>query len=60
MKFKAWLNSGGGGNSYTVYVDLQEYGVTDEEWNSWTEDDQESFMREFAFQWADWGYVEIE
>ena len=60
-KFKVWLDSGANHDSaYTTTVSLEEIGFTSEEWAAATESEQEEAMKEIAFQWSDWGYVEIE
>ena len=60
-KFKVWLNSGANIHSkYETTVSLDEFGISDEEWDQMTEEQRDEIMRDAAFERSDWGYVEIE
>lgn len=61
MKFKVWLDSGANIHScYDQEITLQEIGVSEEDWQGMTEDEQEEVMRDIAWSRMDWGYREIE
>lgn len=58
-KFKVWLDSGANVHSCREQiVDLEDFGVSDEEWDEMSVDDQEEFMRDVAWDRMDWGYYE--
>lgn len=56
-KFKVWLDSGANCQSqYSVEVTTEELGMTDEEWDSLTEEEKDETMKEIAFERAEWGF----
>jgi hypothetical protein len=60
MKIYVWLNSGANAFSKReATIDLNDYGVTDEEWAGMTEDEKEATAKEIAFECADWGFSEV-
>lgn len=59
-KFKVWLDSGANHqSSYKIIVDLDQLGITEEQWEAMSDDEKEGEMREVAFERADWGFTEI-
>jgi hypothetical protein len=59
--FRVWLDSGA--NVYSCYkriVSLDELGIEDEEWDSMSEEERESVMRDIAWDRLDWGFQEIQ
>lgn len=56
LTFKVWLDSGA--NSQSCYKDTVE--VPEDEWQSLTAEEQEDYMRQIAFNRADWGYCEVK
>lgn len=61
-KFKVWLDSGANAHSKCEqFVDLwDDYGITDEEWERFSEEEKEEIMRDIAFSTMSWDYKEIE
>lgn len=58
--FKCWLNSGANCHSeYSVVVTTDELGLTDEEYDSLSEDEKEEMFREIAFEQSEWGFKEV-
>lgn len=61
MKFKVWLDSGANAHScYEQEVSLEDMGVTREQWDEWSEEYKDDYMRDFAWNRMEWGYAEIE
>ncbi|HCL5268784.1 TPA: hypothetical protein N2G33_000879 [Salmonella enterica] len=60
-KFKVYLDSGANIHSkYEQIVELDDIGLTDEEWNEMTEKQRDEVMKEVAWERMEWGYDEIE
>lgn len=61
-KFKVWLDSGANAHSRCEqFVDLyDDYGITDEEWERFSEGEKEEVMRDIAFAPMSWDYEEIK
>ncbi len=60
-KIKVWLDSGANIHScYKQVIDLEEIGISDEQWGSMTDEQKESEMREIAFENSDWGFCEVD
>lgn len=58
-KFDVWLDSGANIHSNRKrVVDLDNLGLTSEEWDEMSEKDQEETMRDIAFERSDWGFQE--
>jgi hypothetical protein len=56
--YKVWLNSGANIHScYEQEVSLSELGLTAEEFDELSEDDQDSVMRDVAWDRMDWGWT---
>ena len=59
-KFKVWLDSGANIHSrYEDEVDLDDLGVSPEEWENMREREREDLMKDVAWAQMDWGYKEI-
>ena len=59
-KFKVWLNSGANIHSCRkVEIELDEVGLSDEEFEEMSEEEKDEMFREIAFQNSDWGWEEI-
>jgi hypothetical protein len=59
-KFFVWLDSGANCDSCReTSVELSDVGLTNDEWDNLTEDEQDAVMREVAFEQSEWGYREI-
>lgn len=57
MKIRIWSDTGA--NIYSKReqeYDLSDLGVSDEEWNEFTEDEREDFIRQIALENLDWGW----
>ena len=60
-KFKVWLDSGANCESCREQIiDLNDFGISDDEWGAMTEEEQEEVMRDVAFDRSDWGFAEID
>jgi len=60
-KFKVFLDSGANINStYRTEVELDDIGVSSEEWDAMSDDEKDEVMRPIAFDRSDWGYSEVE
>ncbi|EAO3449517.1 hypothetical protein EAO85_14820 [Salmonella enterica subsp. enterica serovar 4,5,12:b:-] len=60
-RFKVYLDSGANIHSkYEQVVELDDIGLTDEEWNEMTEKQRDEVMKEVAWERMEWGYYEIE
>ncbi|EIX3585800.1 hypothetical protein MKB75_002527 [Salmonella enterica] len=60
-RFKVYLDSGANIHSkYEQVVELDDIGLTDEEWNEMTEKKRDEVMKEVAWERMEWGYYEIE
>ena len=61
-KFKVWLDSGANIHScYKQEIDIEDdLGISDETWESYSEEAKDELMRDVAWEQADWGYEEIE
>jgi hypothetical protein len=60
-KFRVWCDSGANHAScYEQIIDLEDFDMSDAEWDSLTEKMQDEVMKEVAFERLDWGYAEIE
>ncbi|EAA4852311.1 hypothetical protein DPP06_13125 [Salmonella enterica subsp. enterica] len=60
-RFKVYLDSGANIHSkYEQVVELDDIGLTDEEWNEMTEKQRDEVMKEVAWERMEWGYDEIE
>lgn len=61
MKIKVWLDSGA--NAFSKYertIDLEEeLGISEQEWNSMSYEDQEEVMQPIVWENADWGWNEL-
>ena len=59
-KFKVWLDSGANHASCREQtVTLEELNISEAEWESMTEEDQEEIMKQIAWDRMDWGYAEV-
>jgi hypothetical protein len=56
LTFQVWLDSGA--NIYSRREDTVE--VDEDEWLAMTEDEQEIYMRDCAFERSDWGYSQVD
>lgn len=53
-----WLDSGANNEScHRQVFTWEELGITEASWDAMTEEAQESFARDIAFQQSDWGYA---
>lgn len=60
-RFKVYLDSGANIHSkYEQVVELDDIGLTDEEWNEMNEKQRDEVMKEVAWEQMEWGYDEIE
>lgn len=60
-RFKVYLDSGANIHSkYEQVVELDDIGLTDEEWNEMPEKQRDEVMKEVALERMEWGYDEIE
>lgn len=60
-RFKVYLDSGANIHSkYEQVVELDDIGLTDEEWNEMNEKQRDEVMKEVAWERMEWGYDEIE
>ncbi|CAH3351425.1 hypothetical protein AI2602V1_3522 [Citrobacter freundii] len=60
-RFKVYLDSGANIHSkYEQVVELDDIGLTDEEWNEMTEKQRDEVMKEVVWGRMEWGYDEIE
>lgn len=60
-KFTFWLDSGANIHSRREEtMTLEEMGIDDEEYDAMSEEDRESFFKDFAFAYADWGWEETD
>lgn len=60
-KFKVWLDSGANHVSRREQeVTLDEFNISDAEWDSMTEEQREDVMRDVAWDRMDWGYAEVK
>lgn len=60
MKLKIWLDSGANFQSRReITVGLEEVGLAEEEWLKMTESQKEEFVKDIAFEQAEWGWEEI-
>lgn len=60
-RFKVYLDSGANIHSkYEQVVELDDIGLTDEEWNEMTEKQRDEVMKEVAWERMEWGYDEIK
>ncbi|EAC0960197.1 hypothetical protein YP94_004757 [Salmonella enterica subsp. enterica] len=61
-KFKVWLDSGANIHScYKQGIDIEEdLGISDDEWDSYSEGDKDEIMKDVAWERMDWGFEEIE
>ena len=61
MKIELWCDSGA--NAFSCrkeIVDLDDWNIADEEWNSMTEEEREKVIMDWANDGLDIGYSEIE
>jgi hypothetical protein len=56
LTFNVWLDSGA--NVHSCRTDIIE--VDEDEWLAMTEDEQEKYMRECAFDQSEWGYEQVD
>lgn len=60
MKIKVWLDSGANHFSKREEVyDLEDLGLSEEEWKNMSEESKEEMMKDIAFNTLDWGFKEI-
>ncbi|QSW33892.1 hypothetical protein KQ929_08210 [Leclercia pneumoniae] len=60
-KFKVYLDSGANIHSrYEAEVDLDDFGISSEEWDEMSDEEQQETMREVAWERMEWGYNEIK
>ncbi|EAZ0462172.1 hypothetical protein CB017_015885 [Salmonella enterica] len=61
-KYKVWLDSGANIHScYKQEIDTEEdLGISDDEWDSYSEEAKDEIMRDVAWEKMDWGFEEIE
>lgn len=55
---KVWLNSGA--NAFSCYEQVltwDDLGFPESEWNEMTEEEQEKYAQEIAFERSDWGFA---
>lgn len=61
MKIKVWCDSGANAQSKREEViNLDDLGLTKEEWDNMFEDQKEAAIKEIALSQFDWGFEEIE
>jgi hypothetical protein len=59
IRIKFWCDSGANIHSCREgYITTDELGITDEEWNSYTEEEKTEMMKEVAWENLDWGWSE--
>ncbi len=58
MKFKTWCDSGA--NIHSSYESETELDITEEEFDSMTDDEKEEMFREIACERLDWGWERID
>lgn len=59
-KFKVWLDSGANAfSTYEVEIELDDLGLTSDEWDELTLPEQEEVMKDVAWERMDWGFEEI-
>lgn len=60
-KFKVWVDSGANIHSKrTVEINLDDIGITSEEWDLMTDQHRDEVMKEIAFERVEWDYLEIK
>lgn len=60
MKLRIWLDSGANIHSkYEQVLDLEDLGISIEEWNSLSIEQKELEVKDIAFDKSDWGFEEI-
>lgn len=60
-KFRVYLDSGANIHSnYEQEVDLDDLGITDEEWDEMGDDERTEVMRDIAWERVEWGFEEIK
>lgn len=59
-KIKFYLDSGANIHSqYSAVYSLKDLNITEEEWDSMSEEQKEEFARDIAWQRAEWGWQEV-
>lgn len=54
---KVWLDSGANIHSCNRQeLTWEELGITEEEWDAKSEDEQEEIAKDIAFSYSDWGF----
>lgn len=54
---EVWLDSGANHAScYTQVLTWEDLGITEEEWDLFSEEEREETARDIAFDRSDWGY----
>lgn len=60
-KFRVYLDSGANIHSkYEQEVDLDDLGITDEEWDEMDDDERTEVMKDIAWERVEWGFEEIK
>jgi hypothetical protein len=60
-KIRVWLDSGANIHSCrSQVIDLEDIGISDEEWAAMPEEKRAEEMRQIAFEQSDWGFTEVE
>ena len=60
-RFKVWLDSGANHASCREdEISLDDFGMSSDEWDALSDKEKEDLMRDFAWEYMDWGFAEIE
>lgn len=61
MKLRIWCDSGADIHSKREeIIDLEDIGLTEDEWKEMTPLEKEAAAKEVAFERLDWGFEELE
>lgn len=59
MKFKVWLDSGANIHSrYEQEIEIDD--MSEEEFNSMSDEEKDEMFKEYAWSRMDWGWVQVE
>jgi hypothetical protein len=60
MKLKIWCDSGANHQSCREEIyEFEDLGMTEDEWDDMTEDEQNNYAQDIAFDRLDWGFSKI-